>query len=122
MSFLMNILWIVTGGAAGALLWYMYGILWCLTIVGIPLGKQCFKFGSLTLMPFGKKIVEERNAGAISALANVIWAVTTGIVMAAENAVMGLLLCCTIIGIPFGKQYFKLARLSLAPFGFEVRK
>lgn len=122
MNFLLNILWIITGGAAGALLWYLYGILWCMTVVGIPLGKQCFKFASLTLAPFGKKVIEEKNSGAISTLANVIWAVTTGIVMAAENAVMGAILCCTIIGIPFGLQYFKLAKLSLAPFGFDIIK
>lgn len=119
MSFLFNILWVLTGGAAGAFMWYLYGILWCVSIVGIPLGKQCFKFAKLTLMPFGKKVVET-DSGAISAIANIIWAVTTGVVMAAENAVMGALLCCTIIGIPFGKQYFKLAKLSLAPFGFDV--
>ena len=38
-----------------------------------------------------------------------------------DNArVFGLLLCITVIGIPWGKQHFKMAGLSLAPFGKEV--
>jgi uncharacterized membrane protein YccF (DUF307 family) len=41
--------------------------------------------------------------------------------MAAEFAVFGLLLCITIIGIPFGLQMFKIAKLSLMPFGAEVK-
>ena len=45
----------------------------------------------------------------------------SGIPMAVGNAVMGLIFCITIIGIPFGKQFFKIAKLSLMPFGAEVR-
>jgi uncharacterized membrane protein YccF (DUF307 family) len=36
------------------------------------------------------------------------------------HVIFGLLLYITIIGIPFGKQHFKLAKLSLAPFGKAV--
>ena len=43
-----------------------------------------------------------------------------GIEMAFAHAVVGILLCITIIGIPFGKQFFKLAKLSLMPFGATV--
>lgn len=43
-----------------------------------------------------------------------------GIEMAFAHAVIGILLCITIIGIPFGKQFFKLAKLSLMPFGATV--
>ncbi|MCR5592824.1 MAG: hypothetical protein K6F79_03600 [Saccharofermentans sp.] len=34
---------------------------------------------------------------------------------------MGLVLCITIIGIPLGKQFFKLAAVSFMPFGSEIR-
>ncbi len=47
-----NILWIIFGGALNALLWLLMGLLWCITIVGIPLGKQCFKFAKLRLKSF----------------------------------------------------------------------
>ena len=33
---------------------------------------------------------------------------------------LGLLLCITIVGIPFGLQFFKIAKLSLMPFGAEI--
>lgn len=121
MKTLGNILWIIFGGAVNTLLWYFLGVLWCITIIGIPLGKQCFKLGKLTFLPFTKELVTS-NESAVGMLANVLWAIFTGIPMAIENLTVGIFLCITIVGIPFGKQYFKLARLSLAPFGVEVKK
>lgn len=56
MKTLGNILWIIFGGALNALLWLLMGLLWCVTIVGIPLGKQYFKIARLALAPFGVKI------------------------------------------------------------------
>ena len=60
------------------------------------------------------------GGGAISLVANIFWVIFTGLPMAITNALVGLVLCITIIGIPFGKQYFKLAALSFAPFGKEI--
>ena len=51
---------------------------------------------------------------------NVIFNVLLGIVFTAISAVVGLVLCVTIIGIPFGKQCFKLAKVSLKPFNYAV--
>ena len=54
-------------------------------------------------------------------LADCLWCIyIIGIPMAVGNAVAGLICCITIIGIPFGKQFFKIAKLSLMPFGAEV--
>lgn len=113
-----NILWFVFGGLITGVLWGILGCLWCVTIIGIPLGKQCFKFAALSFSPFGKDI--EYGGGAFSVLANIIWLMTTGIPMAIYNFVLGCLLCITIVGIPFGKQYFKFAKLSLLPFGATI--
>ena len=55
-SLLLNILWIVVFGLNLALWSVTIGILWCLTIVGIPVGLQAFKFAKLSLLPFGAKI------------------------------------------------------------------
>lgn len=115
-----NIIWVILGGAWSALLWTLWGVLWSVTIIGIPLGLQCFKFAKLSLFPFGKEIVSD-NGGTISFIANIIWCITTGFTMAINNIILGLSFCVTIIGIPFGLQYFKLARLSFSPFGFSVR-
>ena len=49
------------------------------------------------------------------------WPLNPDLSMAITNAVIGILFCITVIGIPFGKQYFKLAKQSLMPFGAEVR-
>ena len=40
----------------------------------------------------------------MSVLGNIIWLVFGGFFMALEYLVSGFLLCCTIIGIPFGLQ------------------
>lgn len=119
MKLLANILWMILGGLVNSLLWALFGFLWCITIVGIPLGKQCFKFARLTLAPFGKEVSYEGSAA--STVLNVLWIVVTGIPMAIENAVCGLTLCVSIIGIPLGLQYFKIAKLAFAPFGMEVK-
>jgi len=114
-----NILWFVLGGFLLALFWAIAGLILCLTIIGIPLGVQCFKFAGLVLWPFGKEIVYGRT-GAISLLANILWILFFGLELALTAAVMGLVFCITIIGIPFGLQYFKFARLALMPFGAQI--
>ncbi|MDO4466620.1 MAG: YccF domain-containing protein [Bacillota bacterium] len=119
MKLIGNFLWFLFGGIFFGLLWCIYGCLWCISIVGIPIGLQCFKFAKLTFFPFGKQI--EYGGGIVSLLANIIWIVTTGVPMAIGNATWGLILCLTIVGIPFGKQFFKLAKLSLFPFGSSIR-
>lgn len=113
-----NVLWFVFGGFANALMWFLSGLLWCLSIVGIPYGRQCFKFARLSCLPFGKDV--QYGGGAPSMIANVIWVVFFGIEMALANLAIGLVWCVTIVGIPFGLQFFKLAKLSLMPFGATV--
>lgn len=95
--------------------WCLAGCLWCITIVGIPVGTQCFKLAGLSFFPFGKEI--RYGGGTVSFLLNILWLLFSGLALAIEHAVLGALLCVTIIGIPFGLQHFKLA---LMPFGAEV--
>lgn len=120
MEFLGNILWFIFGGLFSGLSWCLSGVLWCITIVGIPYGLQCFKFASLSFFPFGKEI--EYGGGVISLFANVIWLVFFGVPMALENLLFGCIWCITIVGIPFGLQFFKIAKLSLLPFGASIVK
>lgn len=118
MSLLGNIIWILLGGIWTAIGWLLLGIVFCITIVGIPLGLQCFKMATLTLAPFGKTI--EYGGGAPSLVANVFWVIFAGIPMFIAYLIAGVLNCITIIGIPFGLQSFKMAKLSLLPFGASV--
>lgn len=115
-----NILWFLLGGFLSGLSWLLAGALWCITIIGIPYGMQCFKFASLSFFPFGKEV--QYGGGVFSTIANIIWFIFFGIWMALENLVLGLLWCITIVGIPFGKQFFKIAKLSLTPFGASIVK
>lgn len=55
-SFLMNVLWLLIFGWGLALSSLVVGIIWCITIIGIPIGIQCIKFAKLALMPFGSEI------------------------------------------------------------------
>ena len=113
-----NILWFLFGGLVSGIIWILAGCLWCITILGIPIGRQCFKFAKLVFWPFGKEIVY--GGGAVSLLANIVWILISGIPMAIVNAVFGCLWCVTIVGIPFGRQFFKIAKLALMPFGASV--
>ena len=110
-----NIIWIIFGGLVTALGWVLAGALFYITIIGIPLGRQAFKMASLTLAPFGKEIVY--GGGAPSLVANIIWVVVIGLWEAVAYAAAGVVFCITIVGIPFGLQLFKMAKLSLFPFG-----
>lgn len=118
MRLLGNLLWCLLGGLFSAVSWALTGVFWCITIIGIPVGLQCFKFASLSLFPFGKEILYA--GGAPSLLLNILWLVFSGLPLALGHAVWGCLLCVTIVGIPFGLQFFKLARLALLPFGSRV--
>ena len=118
MKIIGNILWFVFGGFLSGLSWVLAGCLWCITIIGIPIGTQCFKFAGLAFFPFEKEVVY--GGGTISLLANILWLIISGIPMAVGNFITGCLWCITIIGIPFGKQFFKIAKLSLMPFGASV--
>ena len=119
MRIILNLLWLIFGGLLSALGWIVTGCLWCITLAGIPVGMQCFKLASISLNPFGKEIVYE-NEGPVSLLLNILWIIFGGIEMAIGNAIIGAILCITIIGIPWGRQFFKIAKLSLMPFGAQV--
>lgn len=115
-----NILWIVLGGFAIALEYIVAGILMCLTIIGIPFGIQSFKLAGASLWPFGNEVKPTPSSGSgFSTLLNVVWILLGGIWITLTHIVLGVGLCLTIIGIPFGLQHFKLMRLSFTPFGYE---
>lgn len=111
-------MWLIFGGLISAIGWFVLGCIWCLSIVGIPIGMQCFKFATLSLSPFGKEI--QYGGGAGKFILNIIWIFLGGIEMALGHAVCGLILCISIIGIPFGLQHFKFAKLALMPLGATI--
>ena len=53
-------------------------------------------------------------------IGNILWLILGGILIAVIHYIIGLLMCITILGIPFGVQLFKLGTYALWPFGHEL--
>lgn len=121
MSCLGNILWFIFGGVVVAIEYFIAGLALCLTIIGIPFGVQMFKLGIMSLTPFGQETVAAPSGtGCLYSIFNVLWMFTGGLCIAVTHFFLGIILCITIIGIPFGMQHFKLMKLALWPFGKDV--
>ncbi len=121
MKFIANLLWLIFGGILISLYYLIVGVFFCITIIGIPFGLQLIKLAGFALWPFGHEIQSDTNdGGCLSLLMNVIWILVGGIEIALLHAGFGLVLCITIVGIPFGLQHFKMALLALIPFGKKI--
>ena len=121
MKFLGNILWFVLGGFLVSLYYFVMGLLFCITIVGIPFGLQLIKMAGFALWPFGRNVASgPSDGGCLSILMNVIWILCGGIEIAMLHLTFGVVLCMTIVGIPFGLQHFKMSLLALTPFGKTI--
>lgn len=121
MGCFLNLLWLLFGGLVVAIEYLIASLLLMLTIVGIPFGMQTLKLASLALWPFGREVRSVTlSTGCLSLLMNVLWLLLGGLGICISHLAFGALLCLTIIGIPFGLQHFKLAALSLTPFGKEI--
>lgn len=121
MKFIGNILWMILGGFIISLYYALVGLLFCISIIGIPFGMQLFKMAGLALWPFGHDVTPGANdGGCLSLIMNVIWIVLGGIEIALMHVTLGIGFCITIVGIPFGLQHFKMALLALVPFGKEI--
>jgi uncharacterized membrane protein YccF (DUF307 family) len=116
---ILNILWVVLVGFSTALGWLFWAALFAVTVVGLPFARQCLKFARFTLWPFGREAVSSPTASRLGAIGNIVWFIP-GALMALGYAIGGVLLCVTVVGIPFGMQAFKFAGLSFAPFGKEI--
>ena len=118
MKFIGNIVWLILGGIVIALVYYIVGLLFCLTIIGIPFGFQLFKFGTFSLWPFGTQVIEGKDSiGCTTLFMNILWIILGWWEIALMHLFFGFILCITIIGIPFGMQHFKMAGLALLHFG-----
>jgi len=122
MKSLGNIIWLIIGGLLIAIIYYIVGLLMCLTIIGIPFGVQLFKLGTYALWPFGHEMLDKPNEpGCLSIVMNLIWVLLGWWEIALLHVICGLIFLVTIIGIPFALQHFKMAIASIFPFGKEVR-
>jgi uncharacterized membrane protein YccF (DUF307 family) len=121
MKFLGNIIWLIFGGLLTAAEYFIASLILMITIIGIPFGIQTMKLGLLALWPFGSTVTDDgSSSGCLSIVMNIIWILFGGLYIALTHLVFGLLLCITIVGIPFGTQHFKMAGLALTPFGRSI--
>jgi uncharacterized membrane protein YccF (DUF307 family) len=117
---LLNIIWLVLAGFWMALGYLVAALICFVLIITIPFGLASLRIAAFALWPFGRTVVPRANASAASAVGNVIWLVLCGWWLALGHLVTGVLLCCTIIGIPFGLANFKLIPVSLLPLGRDI--
>ncbi len=122
MRLLGNLVFFVLGGFLIFFGYVLGGIVLCLTIVGIPLGFQCFKLAGGVLAPFGREVRATRQPeSALSVILNIIWIILPGLELAIMHLVLAAFFALTIIGIPIAKQHIKLLPLALLPFGRQMR-
>jgi uncharacterized membrane protein YccF (DUF307 family) len=121
MNILGNLIWLIFGGIIIAIEYLIGSLVLMITIIGIPFGIQTLKMAALAIWPFGRDTrVHSRASGCLYILMNILWLITGGLWIAATHAIFGILLCITIIGIPFGLQHFKLTAIALSPFGRDI--
>ena len=116
-----NLLWWLFGGLEAAIGYFTGSLAMAITIVGLPVAWQTFKIGLLCLWPFGSEVTDTGYPnGCIYLPLNLLWIIVGGLWAWLVHIFFGILLFITIIGIPFAQQHFKMAKLSLAPFGKDV--
>jgi uncharacterized membrane protein YccF (DUF307 family) len=123
-----NLVWLVFGGFAMAIAWWVAGLVAFVSIVGIPWGRACFVIGNLCFLPFGREVAERRvvtgrsdiGTGLLGLIGNLLWFVFAGLWLAIGHLVSAVLCFVTIVGIPFGLQHLKLAEIALAPIGKTI--
>ena len=120
MRLLLNILWFVLAGVWLAIGYAFAALICFILIITIPFGVAALRIGMFALWPFGRTVVRRPDAGAASAIGNVLWFVLCGWWLALGHLISGVLLCITLIGIPLGLANFKLIPVSLLPFGRDI--
>jgi uncharacterized membrane protein YccF (DUF307 family) len=124
-AILLNILWILCGGAYMAFAWLIAAVVMAITIIGLPWSRAAFNIAAYTLLPFGSRAVrrdeltgmEDVGTGPLGLLGNIIWFLLAGWWLALGHLVTAVVLAVTIIGLPFAWAHLKLAGLALWPIG-----
>jgi uncharacterized membrane protein YccF (DUF307 family) len=120
MRLILNAIWLVFCGWWMAILYALAGVVGLILIITIPFGLAAFRIAGYVLWPFGRSVEVRRDAGLGALIGNVIWLVLFGWWLALGHLSTGIVLCCTIIGIPLGLANFRLIPISLIPLGVRI--
>ena len=123
--FLLNVLWIFTGGLWMAAAWLLGAVIMAITVMGLPWTRAAFNIALYTFLPFGHRAVsraaftgrEDFGTGPLGFIGNVVWLILAGWWLAILHLVHAAVLAVTIIGIPFAWAHVKLAAIALWPIG-----
>lgn len=116
-----RVLWLVFGGALFALLCFMEGLVCFVTVLFWPIGIRAFQMGLFFLSPSGKAALP-RDRNGFEIFIDVLFFILLGWETFLLLAAMGVLCCVSIVGISFGLQYFKAARLVVSPLAFALQR
>lgn len=129
MAFIGNILWFILGGAINAIGWLIAALIFAITIIGLPVARACLEFAKLSALPFGKVIIRDTElygnenvsgfSKVVSVILNIIW-FPIGLVLTILYFALAIVFFVTIIGIPFGIVYWRMAKFVLFPIGARV--
>ena len=128
LSVVLNIVWILTGGAWMAAAWLLAAVVMAITIIGLPWARAAWNIAVYTLVPFGRTVLrrdevagqEDLGTSPLGVLGNLIWLLLAGWWLALGHVLTALGLAITIIGLPFAWAHLKLALLSLWPVGRTI--
>jgi len=115
-----NILWFFLAGLWLAIGYALAAVIMCILVITIPFGIASWRMATYVIWPFGRSVVTRPGAGAASTIGNILWFLLAGLWIAIEHVIAGVVLCITIIGIPFGIVSFRMAGLALAPLGKDI--
>jgi uncharacterized membrane protein YccF (DUF307 family) len=127
-SILLNVLWILFGGAVMAAGWLIAAVIMAITIIGLPWARAAFNIAVYSLLPFGSRAVRrdeltgqgDLGTGAFGLIGNLIWFILAGWWLAIGHVVFAIGYAVTIIGIPFAWAHLKLAGIALWPIGKAI--
>ncbi|WP_024509432.1 YccF domain-containing protein [Bradyrhizobium sp. ARR65] len=127
-SLLLNLLWILLGGAYMAFGWLLAAVIMAITIIGLPWARAAFNIAIYTFLPFGSRAVRrdeitgesDIGTGPLGVIGNIIWLVLAGWWLALGHLATAVVLAITIVGIPFAWAHLKLAGMALWPIGREI--
>ena len=125
---ILNIIWILTGGAWMAAAWLLAAVVMALTIIGLPWTRAAWNIAVYTLLPFGRTVLRrdefsghaDLGTSPLGVLGNLIWLLLAGWWLFIGHVVTAFGLAITIIGLPFAWAHLKLALLSLWPIGRTI--
>jgi len=128
LSILLNILWILVGGAYMAFGWLVAAVIMAITIIGLPWARAAFNIAVYTLLPFGSRAVDraeltgvaDTGTGPLGVIGNIIWFVLASCSHLHLNPSTAIVWAITIIGLPFAWAHLKLAGIALWPIGKTI--